>query len=421
MSSLALRLHKNHVVTSMGAVATLQQVANESGKAITKGQRIELTIPANWGNSVKRVNVEPGRWLVEATLPSGEVISEEVAVGSGEDLPVTLHSAEHSPHEWLGLQYLVGNIEGADTLRRTLSTKDATLPTSAAGAARRARASAEPPNVQTWQKQGALRGIEAWTDILSPDTNSLLPTPAPFAGDGAGWQVLFDGTVESFRKWRRVGSSSGSNTEPPCDFRYVDGQILTVGGGDHALFWYAPEAFSNFVLKLQFRVFTTNANSGIFLRIRDPRKPLPEPIKSLAQRDLDTYNNLAWTAVHSGFEVQIDDAAPLKKNRTGAIYDIPAGDPGDAQLQTYQLGPPLIVRPWPDQAGWFEYEIRVLGPDYDVKLAPMGGPKTQTTLFNNGDTPRGVPASADPLSGFIALQSHNGSRVAFRNIQIKKL
>jgi hypothetical protein len=182
MSSLSLRLHKDSVVTSMGAVATLQRVANESGEAMTRGQRIEVTIPANRGNSTQRVSVEAGRWLVEATLPSGEVITEEVAVGSGEDLPVTLHSAEPSPHEWLGLQYLVGNVEGADTLRRTLSTKDATLPTSAAGAARRGRSSAEPPNVQTWQNDAALRGIEAWTNILSPHP------PGTVSSCGPAWE-----------------------------------------------------------------------------------------------------------------------------------------------------------------------------------------------------------------------------------------
>jgi hypothetical protein len=173
MSSLSLRLHKHWVETSIGAVATLQQVANESGEAMTRGQTIDVTIPANSGNSAYQVSVEPGRWRVEATLPSGEVICEEVAVATGENLPVTLHSAEHSPHEWLGLQYLVGNVEGGETLRRILSTKNAIPPTSASGAARRARASAEPPNVQTWQRQGAVRGIEAWTNIRSPDTGAF--------------------------------------------------------------------------------------------------------------------------------------------------------------------------------------------------------------------------------------------------------
>jgi hypothetical protein len=250
----------------------------------------------------------------------------------------------------------------------------------------------------------------------------LLPTPAAFLGDGAGWQVLFDGTVESFRKWARVGPSSGTPTEPLSDFKYVDGQILTIGGGDHAIFWFSQEAFSNFVLKLQFRVFSTTANSGVFLRMRHPRRPLPEPIKSRAQSDLQTYGgNLAWTAVHSGFEVQIDDNAPLKKHRTGAIYDIPAGDPGDPQMQTTQPGPALVAKPWSDASAWFEYEIRVVGSDYEVKFGRVGDAKTTTSTFTNGDTARGVPASADAFSGYIGLQSHSGSRVAFRNIQVRTL
>lgn len=251
--------------------------------------------------------------------------------------------------------------------------------------------------------------------------NSVLPSPAPFAGDGVGWQVLFDGTASSFRKWRRVGPDNGASDEPPSDFRYVGGQILTIGNGDHAILWYQPEAFSNFLLKLQFRVFANTANSGVFVRIRDPRKALPEPIKSRAQADLNLYRNLAWTAVHSGFEVQIDDGAQLKKNHTGAVYDIPAGDPGESQVQAFQFGPALFTRPWIDQTAWFEYEIRVQNANYEVKLGPVGGSKVMTSQFNNSDAPRGVPATTDANSGFIALQSHAGSRVAFRHIQIKKL
>jgi len=184
MSSLSLRLHKQSVVTSMGAVATLQRVASESGEAVTKGQRIDVTIPANSGTSAHRVIVDPGRWLVEATLPSGEVISEEVAVASGEDLPVTLHSAEHSPHEWLGMQYLVGNIEGAETLKqlrnkppdasRRLSTNQASFSVDQNKAARRARASIEPPNVYISHVLGALRGAEAWTNILMPERGNFI-------------------------------------------------------------------------------------------------------------------------------------------------------------------------------------------------------------------------------------------------------
>jgi hypothetical protein len=207
MSSLFLRLHKESVETSIGAVATLQRVANESGEAVARGQRFDVTIPANSGASAHQVTVDPGRWLVEATLPSGEVISEEVAVASGEDLPVTLHSAEHSPHEWLGMQYLVGNIEGAETLKRlrskptdSLRTLSGNQPGFAADqnkAARRTRASIEPPNAYICQEQAALRGAEAWTSILSPDLGAFTACAPSMADPGeATWLYQIAGTAQ---------------------------------------------------------------------------------------------------------------------------------------------------------------------------------------------------------------------------------
>jgi hypothetical protein len=106
------------VTTSMGAIAKLQRVADEWGAAVEHGERFDVVVPANYDGSALDVAVDPGRWLVEATLPSGEVISEEVAVAAGQDVPVTLEEAEHSPHEWLGWQHLIGNIEGRESLSR---------------------------------------------------------------------------------------------------------------------------------------------------------------------------------------------------------------------------------------------------------------------------------------------------------------
>jgi choline dehydrogenase-like flavoprotein len=286
---------------------------------------------------------------------------------------------------------------------------------------------------------------------ISP--GSLLAAPAPFPGDGAGWKVLFDGTLASFNRWRRAGTDIGSDGQPASAFRYVDGQIVTVGAGDFALLWYEPEAFSDVVLKLQFRVFTPGANSGVFVRIRDPRDPLPAVLLNRAatvnqfRSDLPTDRQLldansAWRAVFSGFEVQIDDAGRgdtrkdfygipepdgLMKNRTGAMYKIPAGDPiphqgaQDAQTQVYQAGPPLVPGPWVGPGTWYELEIRVTGSDYEVWLGAEGAPKTRTSKFTNGDPVRGVPASADPKSGYIGLQAYSGQRVAFRRIQVRPL
>jgi choline dehydrogenase-like flavoprotein len=282
---------------------------------------------------------------------------------------------------------------------------------------------------------------------------SLLPSPAPFPGDGPGWQVLFDGTLASFNRWRRAGTDIGSDGQPACAFRYVDGQIVTIGAGDFALLWYEPAAFSDLVLKLQFRVFSPGANSGVFVRIRDPREQLPAALFNRSEtvnqfrKDLATDRQLlqansAWRAVFSGFEVQIDDAGRgdirkdffglpepdgLMKNRTGAIYKVPAGDPiphqgtQDTQTQLYQAGPPLLLGSWAGLGAWYELEIRVTEQNYEVRLGPEGAPKTQTSKFTNGDLLRGVPASTDPKSGYIGLQAYSGQRVAFRHIQVRPL
>jgi choline dehydrogenase-like flavoprotein len=280
--------------------------------------------------------------------------------------------------------------------------------------------------------------------LVAQPAATLLLTPTPFGGNGAGWQVLFDGTLASFNAWAFVGSARGADNQPPCGFRYIDGQIVTVGAGDFGLLFY-PQAFSNFTLRLQFRVFDATANSGVFVRIRDPRQDLPPPIQARAAADLQTFNNnRAWTAVHSGFEVQIDDTAQgdsrvdfygirpepngLRKNRTGAIYKIPAGDPIpntnqlDRQDQDYTPGPLLLPLPWRDPNGWYEYEIRVQGDTYEARLGRVGQPMVQTTRFVNTDLLRGVaPSPQDPATGFIGLQAYSNKRVAFRHIEVQPL
>jgi hypothetical protein len=117
MTSLSIRIEKDLPVASeAGAVAVLHRVADEAGVAIRGGKRLKASIPASLDpKDVKRIDVDPGQWWVEATLPSGEVIAEEVTVGRDEEAALTLRPSERSPHEWLGWQHLVGNIEGLQT------------------------------------------------------------------------------------------------------------------------------------------------------------------------------------------------------------------------------------------------------------------------------------------------------------------
>jgi hypothetical protein len=210
------------------------------------------------------------------------------------------------------------------------------------------------------------------------------------------YQYLFDGTDTLFSKWQLAGGGA---------FALVDGLIIAQPdqAGELGLLYF-PKQFNDFNLRLEFRLNDpANDNSGVFLRFRDPRMPVPG--RDGVSRP---YNNQHWVAVDTGFEIQIDEAAKpsgLDKNHTAAVYDIPT-DPGGIVFQSYRRAAPLRA------GAWNEMEIEVVGQTYVVRLNG-----TETTRFDNVDTFRGKPASVDLQSGFIGLQAHTG-RVAFRNVRV---
>ena len=57
-----------------------------------------------------RVQVEPGSYVVSATLPSGAVLTESVEAREGAETTVDLDATD-APYESHAWQYLVGNIE----------------------------------------------------------------------------------------------------------------------------------------------------------------------------------------------------------------------------------------------------------------------------------------------------------------------
>ncbi|MGH7534480.1 MAG: 3-keto-disaccharide hydrolase, partial [Gemmatimonadales bacterium] len=140
--------------------------------------------------------------------------------------------------------------------------------------------------------------------------------------------------------------------------------------------------------------------------------PAPDPV--------DPPGNAAFVAVHTGFEVQIDEEARGDTrfnepdgaffHRTGAIYGIKSAGTGAGQ-QNYQNNTSLPARHWE------HCEIEVNDQDYTVRLNSQ-----EATRFrrSTSDTIRGRPPSVEPHSGFIGVQTHAGN-VAFANIRIKPL
>jgi hypothetical protein len=206
---------------------------------------------------------------------------------------------------------------------------------------------------------------------------------------------LFDGTETTFNSWRPVGQAA---------FALVDGAIVSQPGGDLGLLYYAPRTFEDFTLRLQFRLDRVDDNSGVFVRFREPLRPVPDRKNPSISYP---YHNQSYVGVDTGFEVQIDELArpdDHNEHRTGAIYNIPIG-PG-AGHQIYQRGPVLVP------GEWYDYEIDVKGNTYRVRLNGE-----ETSVFTNVDPYRGKGPGQDRFSGYIGLQSHTG-RVSFRDIRV---
>jgi choline dehydrogenase-like flavoprotein len=224
----------------------------------------------------------------------------------------------------------------------------------------------------------------------------VAPSLPPPLEPGFIW--LFDGTQASLANWQQAG---------PGAFEHDPSEqvIIARPGNDIGLLFYTTKAYSDFTLRLQFRLDRRDDNSGVFVRFRDPRQPPPAGLN-----DPRIAGNAAWLAVDTGFEAQIDDQARpdgADLHRTGAVYAIPIG--GGAGQQAFARGSSL--RP----GEWNDYEITAAGDIYTIVLNGF-----QTAVFTNSDPMRGRPASQDARSGFIGLQSHTGA-VSFRAVRAKPI
>jgi choline dehydrogenase-like flavoprotein len=239
----------------------------------------------------------------------------------------------------------------------------------------------------------------------------FMPAP-PLSAVEAGFTSIFDGSASHLGQWQMVG---GGN------FRLVNRALIAQPSGEIGLLFFAADRFENFTLRLDFLCVHPagpgNDNSGVFVRFRDPRLPVSDRNNPAITYP---YNNKAYVAVDTGYEIQIDDEARgdarisepdgLFYNRTGAIYKVK--DSGNAPGQQAYQPPARLI-----SEQWNRYEIDVNGSSYTVRLNGQ-----QTTRFTRhpSETFRGNPPSRDPVSGYIGLQTHTGT-VAFANVRVKKL
>jgi hypothetical protein len=227
----------------------------------------------------------------------------------------------------------------------------------------------------------------------------LRPVPSTPLDEETGFEPLFDGTTQMFHQWRTVGQGS---------FDVLAGEIVTRPGPDLGLLYYEPRKFDNFVLRLEFVLHQVDADSGVFVRFRDPSLPVPDRTNPTL---LHPYQNPAWVPVHTGIEVQISSevAHPQdsEQHRAGVIYGAPLVT-GEGQGASEPILPPMMRE-------WNELEVQVQDNAYVVRL--NGNVTTQLT---NTDPYRGRSPRIDPFSGYIGLQCYKGF-VTFRRIRVKSL
>ncbi|MFW9261036.1 family 16 glycoside hydrolase [Nostoc sp. CALU 546] len=216
--------------------------------------------------------------------------------------------------------------------------------------------------------------------------------------DEPGFETLYQGNFKA-DGWEIAASGSQNFFDVPNQ----SGAVLGAGVGNKnvalGVLWFTRKKFQNFILKLDWKAFDIEANSGIFLRT-------PEP-KAL---DNSFYN--------SSTEIQIDErgydflnnvyGSPLHK--TGAVYEVFPAQKWAAKV--------LSPRNSGNQEYWNSYEIRVQGNEIEVKLnGQLVSKGAFSELLRFADPSDGKKKRSE---GFIGFQCHT-EVVQFRNIRIKEL
>ena len=124
MSNLRLRLkmYGDEAIGTTFVIGNVFPVDRSAPQNLRKSLR-DLSIPA--GDEPDRwasVPVPPGKYEIQVSMPSGEMMTRDVEIEAGTDEPVEVTFEAPSPHEWLAAQYFQGNVGGRD--RRRSDDKD---------------------------------------------------------------------------------------------------------------------------------------------------------------------------------------------------------------------------------------------------------------------------------------------------------
>ena len=192
----------------------------------------------------------------------------------------------------------------------------------------------------------------------------------------AGFELLFNG--KDHTGWK-------TNTGKPIKTEIEDGALQTYKSGGYILMH--EREFGDFILRCDVKLSKPKTNSGIFIRVSNPKNP-----------------------VQSGFEIQVHGGKGTGMHSFGAIYDLvpPSKNMNKAVGE------------------WNSVEITCKGPEMSVKI---NGEQVSKINLDDYKEPKKRPDGSKhkfgdirklPRKGYLGFQDH-GSKVWYKNVRIKEL
>lgn len=198
-----------------------------------------------------------------------------------------------------------------------------------------------------------------------------------------GWEIAANGSQNFFDVQNQGFPVLGAG---------VDNKNVGLG-----ILWFTHKKFKNFILKLDWQAFDIEANSGIFLRMPEPKVVDNNFYKSTIEIQIDERGHHYPNKVYG---------SPLHK--TGAVYEVFPAQQWAAKILQRNGNPGY----------WNSYEIKVEGNVIEVKLNnQLVSAGTFSKLLGFNDPSQDNTKRSE---GFIGLQCHT-EVVQFRNIRIKEL
>ncbi|MGY2932030.1 hypothetical protein ACVWZ6_001632 [Bradyrhizobium sp. GM6.1] len=173
--TVTLKLETDPAATvTTGAVVHMQRVSEREraeGTPPASG-RIDLSLTPDQAVHGREVELEPGRWLLEATLGSGDVVSELIEVEDGAVSELLIPLPDGSPNDRLNWQFGAGNIEGRVALGQLVEQATKIAADADEKYRIRARAMLMARSVKDAARTGAnsvVRKLSDWRGQLDPD------------------------------------------------------------------------------------------------------------------------------------------------------------------------------------------------------------------------------------------------------------